>query len=122
MAKRWLFIGAGWLSLSLGIVGIFVPLLPTTPFVLLAAFCFSKSSDTFYLWLIDHPRFGPMIRDWQTKGAIPARAKIIAAISLSLSIAATVLLLAVPPWAKVAAVLTGICVLIFLFTRPSSLP
>lgn len=66
---------AGVLSLGLGILGIFLPLLPTTPFVLLAAFCFSRSSTRCEAWLLDHPRFGPMIRDWRQHRAIPWRAK-----------------------------------------------
>ena len=66
---------AGGLSLALGIVGIFVPLLPTTPFVLLAAFCFSRGSTRCEHWLLNHPRFGPMVRDWRERHAIPLRAK-----------------------------------------------
>lgn len=54
----------GWLSLGLGIVGIFLPLLPTTPFVLLAAWCFARSSERWHRWLLSHRIFGPVIRDW----------------------------------------------------------
>ena len=69
----WLLVGA--LSLATGIVGIFLPLLPTTPFVLLAAFCFSRGSARCEAWLLNHPRFGPLVRDWRTHHAIPLRAK-----------------------------------------------
>ncbi len=65
----------GTLSLASGIVGIFLPLLPTTPFVLLAAFCFSRSSQRCEKWLLSHRVFGPMVRDWRRNHAIPLRAK-----------------------------------------------
>ncbi len=68
---RWLMIGLGWIVLAVGIVGIFVPLLPTTPFVLLAAFFFSKGSKRLHLWLREHPRFGRYVRDWEAEQVIP---------------------------------------------------
>lgn len=73
--QRLLWLIAGVLSLATGIVGIFLPLLPTTPFVLLAAFCFSRGSARCEAWLLNHPRFGPLVRDWRTHHAIPLRAK-----------------------------------------------
>ncbi|MDT7836805.1 YbaN family protein [Aquabacterium sp. OR-4] len=72
---RVLWLLAGLASLLTGIVGIFVPLLPTTPFVLLAAFCFARGSKRCEAWLLGHPRFGPMVRDWREHRAIPLRAK-----------------------------------------------
>ena len=73
--QRLLWLGAGVLSLVLGIIGIFLPLLPTTPFVLLAAFCLSRGSSRAERWLLDHPRLGPLVRDWRASRAIPLRAK-----------------------------------------------
>lgn len=72
---RALWLLAGVLSLLTGIVGIFLPLLPTTPFVLLSAFCFSRGSTRCEAWLLGHPRFGPMVLDWRARHAIPLRAK-----------------------------------------------
>ncbi len=66
---------AGVISLALGVLGIFLPLLPTTPFVLLAAFCFSRGSERVEAWLLAHPRFGPMVADWRARRAVPRRAK-----------------------------------------------
>ncbi|MDP1534595.1 MAG: YbaN family protein [Rubrivivax sp.] len=63
------------LALATGVIGIFLPLLPTTPFVLLAAFCFSRGSERFERWLLEHRRFGPMVRDWRASRAIPLRTK-----------------------------------------------
>lgn len=68
----------GFVSLALGVVGIVLPLLPTTPFVLLAAFCFGKSSPRFAAWLHRHPIAGPIITDWQAHGAIAPRYKALA--------------------------------------------
>jgi len=73
--QRACWTAAGLTSLALGIVGIFLPLLPTTPFVLLAAFCFSRGSERVETWLLTHPRFGPMVADWRARRAVPRRAK-----------------------------------------------
>lgn len=77
-SRRWLrglWLAAGGLALALGLIGIFLPLLPTTPFVLLAAFCFSRGSQRWEDWLLHHPRLGPMVRDWRRHHAVPLRAK-----------------------------------------------
>lgn len=73
--QRVLWCAAGTLALAAGIVGIFLPLLPTTPFVLLAAFCFSRGSARLEAWLLAHPRLGPPIAAWRTHRALPLRAK-----------------------------------------------
>jgi uncharacterized protein len=73
LRTTWLLAGA--LALATGVVGIFLPLLPTTPFVLLAAFCFARGSPRWEAWLLAHPRFGPLVRDWRARRAIPLRAK-----------------------------------------------
>lgn len=75
--KRYLLIVAGSISLALGIIGIFLPVLPTTPFLLLSAACWLKSSQRLYDWLLSHPRLGPYISDFMVHKAIPLRIKII---------------------------------------------
>jgi uncharacterized protein len=84
-SQRALWLVAGWLALLLGIVGIFLPLLPTTPFVLLAAFCFSRGSERWEHWLLHHPRYGPMVRNWRDHRAVPLRAKQLATGMMALS-------------------------------------
>lgn len=81
--QRLLWALGGAAALVTGLVGIVVPLLPTTPFVLLAAFCFSRGSERCERWLLEHPRFGPMVRDWRTRRAVPLRAKQIATLMMS---------------------------------------
>src|SRR5512139_797418 len=73
--QRLLWVVAGAAMLATGIVGVFVPLLPTTPFVLLAAFCFSRGSERCERWLLAHPRLGPIVHDWRAHRAVPWRAK-----------------------------------------------
>lgn len=71
----------GLALVALGFVGIFLPVLPTTPFLILAAACFARSSERLETWLLEHPRFGPMLRDWRARGAIPWRAKLAALVA-----------------------------------------
>lgn len=73
MRAVWFTIGS--LALALGIIGIVLPVLPTTPFVILAAFCFGKSSPRLRNWLVETRLFGPMIKDWEAHGAIPTKVK-----------------------------------------------
>ncbi|MGE8499255.1 MAG: YbaN family protein [Pseudomonas sp.] len=77
-AIRYALLAVGWLSVALGVIGIFVPILPTTPFLLLAAACFMRSSERFYHWLVDHPHLGPWIRDYLEGNGIPLKGKVYA--------------------------------------------
>ena len=83
--QRWAWLVCGAISLAIGVVGIVLPLLPTTPFVLLAAYCFSLGSVKYEHWLLTHPRFGPMVRNWRANRAVPLRIKQIALITMVLS-------------------------------------
>lgn len=115
---RFIWAGLGLLCLLLGVVGIVLPLLPTVPFLLLAAFLFARSSERLHNWLLSHPRLGPPIEDWQSRGAINPAAKRLATISIvvvfgiSLAMGLRPLILGIQ-----AATLS--CVLIFIWTRPS---
>jgi len=93
MWQRLLWGVAGALALCAGVVGIFLPLLPTVPFVLLAAFCFARSSTRCERWLLTHPRFGPMVRDWRARHAIPRRVKHLAWVMMAIGSAIAAALL-----------------------------
>lgn len=85
--KRLAFACAGGVMLMLGIIGIVTPLLPTTIFLILAAWCFGKSSPRLEAWMLNHPRFGPSLRRWREEGAIPRRAKWMAVTGMSIGYA-----------------------------------
>ena len=73
---------AGSVSLVLGIIGVVLPGLPTTPFILLAAACYAKASPTLHAWLLNHRWFGPMLRDWESDRSLTRRTKTIAVVSM----------------------------------------
>ena len=75
---RYLLLTIGWVSVLLGVIGIFLPVLPTTPFLLLAAACFMRSSARFYHWLVGHPQLGPWIHAYLDGQGIPLRGKVYA--------------------------------------------
>ncbi|GHF24090.1 hypothetical protein GCM10017044_18380 [Kordiimonas sediminis] len=114
---RYIWILSGFTSLFLGILGIALPLLPTTPFLLLAAFCFARGSDRLRHWLVEHDIFGPPIKDWERYGAISRKGKYLAVGSLVAVILISVLLQA--PYYVIyiqLGVLT--CTGIFIVSRP----
>ena len=82
---RWAWWLLAYASLGTGIVGIFVPGLPTTVFILIAAYAASRGSDRLHRYLLQHPGFGPMIRDWQAHGAVSRRAKWAATLMMAAS-------------------------------------
>ena len=89
---RALWLAMGGLFLGLGVLGVVLPVLPTTPFLLLAAGCFAKSSPRLHRWLLAHPVFGPPIRNWEENGAISRSAKRLAVGSMVAVVAISVLL------------------------------
>jgi uncharacterized membrane protein YbaN (DUF454 family) len=116
---RLLWIGLGYLAIGFGTAGLFLPILPTTPFALLAAFCFSKGSPRLHQWLRAHPRFGPYIRNWEAHRVIPLHAKIIATAVAGISIGMVLYSADMASWIKGLLGLTVIAVFIWIWTRPS---
>ncbi len=112
----WFALGAA--SRALGALGVVVPLLPTTPFVLLAAFAFARSSARWHAWLIEHRVFGPMIYNWRAHGAINRSAKITATLAMIAVLGMSFLLRAPPVVILVqAVVLTAVAA--FILSRPA---
>lgn len=117
MRLVWLICGA--LSLALGTIGIFLPLLPTVPLLLLAAFCFARSSERLQHWLLAHPILGPPIHDWQERGAIGRRAKWAASLSILVALIIS-WALGVKPLVLVFQILALVGVSAFIWTRPNT--
>ena len=116
--RRMLWRAAGAISLGLGLIGVPLPLLPTTPFLLLAAFCFGRSSPRLHAWLVEHPRLGPPIRDWQDHGAISRKAKFMAGGSF-VAIFGLSIFLGAP---QIALIAQGVAIAgssAFIFSRPA---
>jgi uncharacterized membrane protein YbaN (DUF454 family) len=118
--QRVLWLLGGALSLLTGFVGIFLPLLPTTPFVLLAAFCFSRGSARWEAWLLQHPRFGPMVRNWRAYRVIPLRAKQLA--TLMMALGSTWAWWAMPPRIGWLPALMCVCVAAWMWRQPHAAP
>ena len=104
-------------SLGLGFIGIFLPGLPTVPFVLLSAFAAARGSDRLHVWLLAHRRFGPMIRDWQAHGAVSRRAKRMAVAMMLLS-GVLMLLLMPTRWMALPGIVVMAIVGTWLWHRP----
>ena len=116
-AKRITLILIGLTSLALGAIGVFVPLLPTTPFVLVAAIAFANSSERLHQWLLDHDVFGPLIHNWRRYGAISRSTKGVSLLSMAAIILISVLL-DVPTYIIVIQALALSASALFIVTRP----
>ena len=116
-AARVVWISVGAIALVLGTVGIFLPLLPTTPFLILAAFAFANSSSRLHTWLVEHDIFGPLISNWRRYGAISRPAKVAALLSMLVVIGFSVVL-QVPASLIVVQVLVLSVVALFVVSRP----
>jgi uncharacterized membrane protein YbaN (DUF454 family) len=114
---RIIYLLSGWTSVGLAVVGVVMPLLPTVPFLLLAAYCFAKSSTAAHQWLIDHKFFGPPILNWQQNGSIRRPAKILSTICI-LAVFLISIALKITISALVIQAIVLICVSFFIWSRP----
>ena len=115
---RGLWLVLGLLFTGLGFVGAFLPVMPTTVFLLLAAFFFARSSPRFYAWLLSNPMFGPFIRDWRAGLGMPLRAKVLAVTLIVLTVGSSILIIPVL-WVKILLACVGVGVSAYLVTRPT---
>ncbi len=113
-------VAAGWIALIVGIIGAFLPILPTTPFVILAAFFFSKGSIRLHRWLVNARFMGPMIVDWESHGVIRLRAKLMATAAIVVLFTYTLGFVPVALWIKGIVAAIGVAVLLFIWSRPSA--
>ncbi|MFT6509693.1 MAG: uncharacterized membrane protein YbaN (DUF454 family) [Parvibaculaceae bacterium] len=114
--------GLGILLVIIGVIGIFLPVLPATVFLLMAAWCFTNASPKLNHWLLTHPHLGPPVTEWRAHGVIPFRGKVLAIVMMSTSLAYLIFFSSAPVFVAplVGAIL--FCVAIFIVTRPSRPP
>jgi len=112
--KKIMLSACGLLALALATAGIFLPLLPTTPFLLLAAACFFRSSERLYNWLIAHKHFGRMIRQYREHHAISRRARLATLALLWVTLAFSGLVALEAPWARILLLAVGVGVSLHL--------
>ncbi|MCH7909810.1 MAG: YbaN family protein [Candidatus Hydrogenedentes bacterium] len=114
-----MYVILGYISLALGIIGMPLPILPTVPFVLLAAYFFSKGSPRLHHWLVSHPYLGKMISDWERNGVISMRAKLLSTAMMVVLFSITLIFVEVSFVIKAIVSMIGVSVLFFIWTRPS---
>ena len=116
---RILILSIGFCATGLGILGIFLPVLPTVPLLLLAAACFARSSDRFHQWLVNHDRLGPMIKSYTSGQGIPLRAKL-TAIGMICFVFPISVYIVHPLWLKYLLVIIAISITLYLLSLPIS--
>lgn len=120
--KRYALLTLGLLFTALGVVGAFLPLIPTTPLLILAVWAFSGSSERLHAWLLNHRRFGPPLQRWRTHRVVPWRAKITAWTMMAASLAYTIFVRRAP-WPLVAAIAALMAIAVwYVATKPSRMP
>jgi uncharacterized membrane protein YbaN (DUF454 family) len=119
--QRWVFLALAWVFFALGVLGVLLPVVPTTPFMLLALWAFSRSSRRFHDWLYHHRVFGPPLQRWRRERVVPWWTKTLALASMGAS-TAYVGLIVRPPWyalaAMAAVVAAGAIYILRIPTRP----
>ena len=116
--KKTLYLLAGHSCIIVGTIGVFLPVLPTVPFILLAAFFYSKSSTKLHHWLITHKYFGKPLRDWEKNGAISLKAKLLATLMIALVIIFRLPYLKAQLNLKVILISILFGVLLYIWSRP----
>lgn len=117
--KNALLMLIGYASVALGIIGAFLPIMPTTVFLIIALACFSRVSPTLALRLMEHPKFGASLRLWQQHKAIPLKAKFLALVGMFISYL-LMQLLPLQVWLLCSVGLLKVIVLVYIFSRPST--
>jgi uncharacterized protein len=116
---RGLFLVVGALALLLGIAGVFLPLLPATPLLILAAACFARAYRPFYEWMLRHRWIGPMLHDWYIHRSLPYGTKVLAIVTMLVSFGISITFFVRPTWLKVVLALVALGLATWLYRIPS---
>lgn len=119
---RGVLIVCGWLAIVCGVAGIFLPVVPTVPFLLLAAACFAKSSEVFHQWLLQHNHLGPLLNGYLNGTGIPLRAKMTSLAMIGTSVPASIIFFVNATWAKVVLVVIAVIICGYLLSLPTAPP
>jgi uncharacterized protein len=119
LAVRVLLVVAGTVCVGLGIVGLFLPVVPTTPFLLLAAACYARASGRFYNWLLNNRTFGPTIREWRRYRSIPYRTKLTAIGLMAVTLTSSIVFFVSHPVLQVALATLGVLLGVWMYRIPS---
>ena len=118
-ALRLLVLGLGWISVFLGFIGIFLPVLPTTPFLLVAAACFLRTSPRFYNWLVSHPRLGKYLLYYLDGKGLPVKAKVYTLILMWTSLISTAFIFVPRMTVQIILPIVGLLVSIYILRLPT---
>ena len=119
---RALLIVIGWLSVVTAVVGLFLPLVPTVPLLLLAAACFARSSERFHRWLVEHNQLGPLVRDYLEGSGIPLRAKMTAIGMVWISVPASAFIFVREQWIRALLLMIAAGITVYLIRLPTLPP
>jgi uncharacterized protein len=117
---RTLYLVTGWMFVGLAAAGVALPLVPTTPFLIVAAACFARSSPRFHAWLLGSRVFGPLIRTWQESRSIPRRAKALAVLVIAVVGGCTAVFALHSGWTRLLFGATLLAVVAWLLSRPTT--
>jgi hypothetical protein len=116
---RLVWLGIGWTAVGGAFAGVWLPLVPTVPLLLVALWAFARGSPRARQWLFEHPRFGPTLHDWHAHGAIPTRAKVASVVAMTASFAILWWTTGLPGWALALIALLFVAISAFVVSRPA---
>lgn len=118
--RRRLYVVAGFLLTGLGIGGLLLPAMPGTPLLLLAAACFARGSERFYIWLLTNRWFGAYVRDWRAAKGVPLHIKLKVTFLLVVSFGITIVFIIPLVWVKILLIVVALSVLTYIWSQPTT--